>query len=121
MNKKNISDLGGIVYSSHQGRMCPGCAKSVDACICKQKCTPIGNGNIRVGRETAGRKGNGVTTVTGLPIAADALEELARKLKTHCGSGGTVKNGVIEIQGEHRDKVLAELLKHGFPAKRAGG
>ena len=80
-----------------------------------------GNGAVRVSRETKGRKGKGVTLVSGLPLGADELLALARKLKQLCGTGGTVKDGVIEIQGDHRDKILAELHKAGFQAKKAGG
>jgi len=76
---------------------------------------------VRVARESKGRAGKGVTTITGLPLSADELAALATKLKKRCGSGGTVRAGVIEIQGEHRDAVLAELIKLGWPAKRAGG
>ena len=76
---------------------------------------------VRVGRETRGRKGKGVTVVTGVPLAGDALDELASRLKRLCGSGGTVKDGVIEIQGDHRDLLVAELAKHGWTVKRSGG
>jgi translation initiation factor 1 len=76
---------------------------------------------IRVARETAGRGGKGVTVITGLPLAGDALEQLAAQLKRCCGAGGAVRGGKIEIQGEQRDRVVAELLKLGYDAKRAGG
>jgi len=76
---------------------------------------------VRVGRETKGRKGKGVTVVTGVPLAADALDALGSKLKRLCGSGGTVKDGVIEIQGDHRDLLVAELAKLGWTVKRSGG
>jgi translation initiation factor 1 len=76
---------------------------------------------IRVGREVAGRGGKGVTVITGLPLAATALEELAGKLKRSCGAGGAVRGDKIEIQGDHRDRLVAELLKQGFVAKRSGG
>jgi translation initiation factor 1 len=76
---------------------------------------------VRVGRETKGRAGKGVTVITGLPLAALALESLATQLKKKCGSGGTLKNGVIEIQGDHRDALVAELVRLGYPAKRSGG
>jgi translation initiation factor 1 len=85
------------------------------------KPAPVGPPKIRVARETAGRGGKGVTVVTGLPMNAAALEELAGKLKRSCGAGGAVRGDKIEIQGEHRDKVLAELVKLGYDAKRAGG
>ncbi len=76
---------------------------------------------IRVGRETAGRGGKGVTVITGLPLTGDALEELAGKLKRACGAGGAARGDRIEIQGEHRDRLVAELQKLGYDAKRAGG
>jgi translation initiation factor 1 len=74
-----------------------------------------------VGRETKGRKGAGVTVVSGVPLASEALKALASELKARCGSGGTLKDGVIEIQGDHRDALLAELAKRGWTVKRAGG
>lgn len=74
-----------------------------------------------MGRETAGRKGAGVTVVTGLPLAAPELAALASALKRRCGSGGTVRDGRIEIQGDHRDLVVAELCQRGYAAKRSGG
>jgi translation initiation factor 1 len=80
-----------------------------------------GDGIIRVSRETKGRKGSGVTLVTGLPLAEPELSALARQLKQRCGSGGTVKNGVIEVQGDQREVVLAELVRLGYQAKKAGG
>jgi translation initiation factor 1 len=76
---------------------------------------------VRVGREVAGRAGKGVTVVSGLTLDAAQLEELATRLKRLCGAGGAVKNGRIEIQGEHRDRLVAELCRLGFEAKRAGG
>jgi len=76
---------------------------------------------VRVSRETKGRKGKGVTVVTGLPLAATALDELATRLKKRCGSGGTVREGVIEIQGDHRDALVTELTKLGYTVKRSGG
>lgn len=76
---------------------------------------------MRVGRETKGRKGKGVTVVTGVPLAGTELKAFAKELKTRCGSGGTVKDGVIEIQGEHRDSIVAEIEKRGWQVKRVGG
>jgi translation initiation factor 1 len=80
-----------------------------------------GPAKIRVSREVSGRGGKGVSVVTGLPLDGDKLEELATKLKKLCGAGGGVKDGNIEIQGEHRDRLVAELVKLGYDAKRSGG
>jgi len=76
---------------------------------------------VRVGREVAGRGGKGVTVVSGLTLETVQLEELATRFKRLCGAGGAVRNGRIEIQGEHRDRLVAELCRLGFEAKRAGG
>ena len=76
---------------------------------------------MRVGRETRGRKGKGVTVVKGLPLAGAELDELATRLKKRCGSGGTVDAGTIEIQGDHRDTLVAELGRLGYTVKRSGG
>lgn len=82
---------------------------------------PSGPPKIRVSREVAGRSGKGVSVISGLPLPSTELEALATQLKKLCGAGGGVKDGRIEIQGEHRDKLVAELVKLGFDAKRAGG
>lgn len=76
---------------------------------------------VRIGRETKGRNGKGVTTVRGVPLTGDALEALAAKLKKRCGSGGTVDGTTIEIQGDHRDLLVEELARLGYTARRAGG
>jgi translation initiation factor 1 len=76
---------------------------------------------VRVGRETKGRGGKGVTVVQGLPLDEDSLQALATQLRKRCGSGGTVRAGVIEIQGEHRDTLVTELTRLGYRARRAGG
>src|SRR5579862_4867408 len=76
---------------------------------------------VRVGREVAGRAGKGVSVIQGLPLGAMELEDLATRLKKLCGAGGAVKEGVIEIQGDHRDRLVAELRKLGYDAKRSGG
>ena len=112
---------GRLVYSSDQGQMCPECRQPVDDCRCpKSPQAPTGDGPVRVSRETKGRKGKGVTLVTGAPLGAADLAILGKELKRKCGSGGTVKDGVIEIQGEHRDLVVAELEKKGWTVKRSG-
>jgi translation initiation factor 1 len=115
-----------LVYSTGAGRMCPECARPIAECRCKrskppQPVAPRGDGIVRVGRETKGRKGKGVTVITGVPLAGAALEELATRLKKRCGSGGTADGGVIEIQGDHRDTLVAELGKLGYTVKRSGG
>ena len=82
---------------------------------------PPAAARVRVGREVAGRGGKGVSVVTGLPLDVLQLDELATRLKRLCGAGGAVKNGRIEIQGDHRDRLVTELCRLGFEAKRSGG
>lgn len=105
--------------------MCPDCRQPASACTCKQQAKalarPKTDGPVRVSRSTKGRGGKTVTLVTGLALDEPALAQLAKQLKAACGSGGTVKDGVIEVQGEHCDTVLQALLKQGHAAKRAGG
>ena len=117
-----------LVYSTGQGRLCPECARPIAECRCRRSkpaqpaaVAPKGDGVVRVSRETKGRKGKGVTVVTGVPLAGEALEDLATRLKKRCGSGGTVHDGVIEIQGDHRDTLVAELARLGYTVKRSGG
>jgi translation initiation factor 1 len=102
--------------------MCPECRRPVDDCRCRRTRPPAaGDGVVRVGRETKGRKGRTVTTITGVPLEPAALKKLARQLKQACGTGGSVKNGTIEIQGDHRDRLLDTLTQLGWVVKRAGG
>lgn len=118
MAKKN----SGLVYSSEHGRMCPECDQPVPQCKCKQsQPSRSGDGIVRVQRESKGRKGKGVTLITGIPLNDSELKAYAKKLKQRCGAGGAVKDGVIEIQGEHRDMLVAELKKEGWTVKKAGG
>lgn len=118
---KNRSTQG-VVFSTDHGRMCPACGQPAGACECgKKKTGPPADGVVRVGRETKGRKGKGVTIVTGVPLTEAGVQALAKELKQRCGSGGTVKDKVIEIQGDHRDTVVAELEKKGWKVKRVGG
>ena len=93
----------------------------MDACICKQPVVAEGDGIARVRRESKGRGGKTVTTISGVPLPADQLKELASTLKRRCGTGGALKDGVIEIQGDHVELLLGELTKQGFKAKKSGG
>jgi translation initiation factor 1 len=116
-------DGGGIVYSTGIGERCPNCLRAARECVCKRG-TPgksSSDGVVRVSRETQGRKGKGVTVIAGLGLPADELAALATELKKRCGSGGSVENGRIEIQGDHRDRLVEELTRRGWQAKRAGG
>ncbi|HEY0745850.1 MAG TPA: translation initiation factor Sui1 [Steroidobacteraceae bacterium] len=111
-----------IVYSTGLGSLCPNCRRPVRECICPKGAPGAGKvAAVRVARETQGRAGKGVTTITGLPLSLADIEALATKLKKRCGSGGTVRAGIIEIQGDHRDAIVAELIKMGWPAKKSGG
>jgi translation initiation factor 1 len=116
-----MSSENPTVYSTEQGKICPSCDKPIKQCICHKQKSSSGDGNVRVSRETKGRKGKGVTLIKGLDMNSDALATMIKKLKVMCGSGGTVKSGVIEIQGDHIVRVLDYLNKQGVRAKRAGG
>lgn len=118
-NKKQ----GGLVYSTATGRICPGCLRPLADCVCKDhsRHRDDGDGIVRLSRETKGRKGAGVTLVRGLPLADADLAKIAKQLKARCGVGGTVKDGVIELQGDQRDKLKELLEKEGHKVKLAGG
>jgi len=112
-----------VVYSTDRGRVCPECGQAAARCTCRRgtEAPAAGDGIVRVARATQGRKGKGVSVITGLPLDHGALSRLARELKQACGSGGTVKDGAIEIQGEHRDRLVRELEARGYRVRRAGG
>lgn len=113
-----------IVYRSDVGRVCPGCQRPKVLCACQDtrgKAARPATGVVRVARATHGRGGKAVSVISGLPLDAAALAALAAELKKRCGSGGTVRAGTIEVQGEHRDTLVAELIKRGYEARRAGG
>lgn len=120
----NKGERGGLVYSTEAGRMCPACRHPLAACQCKAqaqaKMAQGGDGVARVTREKQGRGGKTVTVVRGLPLAPEALAALGKTLRAACGAGGTTKDGVLEVQGDHADRVLALLLAGGHRAKRAG-
>jgi translation initiation factor 1 len=110
------------VYSTELGRMCGDCGQPKNQCRCRDTSGDVlGDGKIRVRKETKGRKGKTVTTVTGVPLAEDDLKALGKELKQLCGSGGAVKDGIIEVQGDHCEKLHGALLERGYAAKRAGG
>lgn len=116
------SSAAGLVYSTDSGRMCPDCRRPVADCICGQaRPVAAGDGIVRVSREKKGRGGKTVTLVRGLELDAAARVALGRQLKTACGSGGTVADGVIEIQGDHALRVMQVLQGKGLVVKRAGG
>ena len=113
-----------LVYSTEFGKICSFCGKQSAESICKKKkkyTIPKGDGKIRVEKSTKGRKGKGVSIISGLPLEGSSLKELAKKLKQQCGTGGTVKNGVVEIQGDHRDFLVEHLNTLGYKAVKAGG
>lgn len=117
--------LSRLVYSTEKGQLCSECGEAVEACICselddQQRLNGL-DGIVRIRRETSGRKGKGVTTVTGIPLPEAELKTLAKKLKKSCGTGGALKDSVVEIQGDHRDKLKSLLEKEGFTVKLAGG
>lgn len=115
-----------LVYSTEKGPICPNCGKGARKCACgkrrpTQKNADPQDGIIRIRRETKGRKGKGVTVLTGFQLGHNDLKALAAKLKRHCGTGGSVKNGAVLIQGDHRQVLQAELTRQGYQAKLAGG
>ena len=119
---KKMLSASGLVYSTDAGRMCPHCRQPAAACVCRQARAPLkADGVARVSRSSKGRGGKTVTLVSGLALDEVALAQLGKQLKATCGSGGTVKNGVIEVQGDHCEQVMQALLKQGHTAKRAGG
>ena len=101
--------------------MCPACRQSITDCKCKVRVAAPSDGVVRISLQTKGRGGKSVTLVKGLPLDADGLALLGKQLRTACGSGGTVKDGVVEVQGDHLMTVLAALQKQGYSVKRAGG
>jgi len=117
MSKKNSS----LVYSTETGKLCPECEQAIGACTCKQEQVPTGDGIVRVSLDTKGRKGKGVTLICGLLLKSDDLKTLGKELKQKCGVGGAVKDGNIEIQGDHRDKIVELLKAKSFQVKRSGG
>lgn len=111
-----------LVYSTDGGRACPNCQRPIASCQCKKRHnTAPSDGIVRLRRETKGRKGKGVTLIDGLGLDTDAMSSFAKLLKNKCGSGGTVKDGIIEIQGDHRQFLQTFLQESGYKVKLAGG
>jgi translation initiation factor 1 len=115
------SSSSNLVYSTEGGRTCPACRQPLSQCACRARPVVVGDGVVRVSRETKGRGGKSVTLVKGLALEADALAVLGKQLRSACGAGGTVKDGVIEVQGDHCEMVMEALRKHGHSPKRTGG
>ena len=119
-----------LVYSTETGRTCPKCGSPTDTCKCKKgkaaKTTPqfsghMDDGVVRIRRETKGRKGKTVTTIFGLPLNENELKQFVKTLKRRCGTGGSVRDGIIVIQGDHRETLFEEIKKNGYTVKIAGG
>lgn len=127
--KDHTMENSRLVYSTESGRACPECGKPVSVCGCRKKKTKAGpkppagpdDGIVRIRRETKGRGGKTVTSVSGVPLDTPALKNLAKSLKSRCGTGGSVKDGVIVIQGDHRETLVQEMKKQGYTVKLAGG
>ncbi len=117
--------LSRLVYSTQAGDVCPGCRQPKDACCCQENADVERiaslDGVVRIRRETSGRKGKGVTTVAGVPLTEVELKKLSKQLKQHCGTGGSLKGGIIEIQGDHRETIKTFLEKLGYKVKLSGG
>ena len=116
-----------LVYSTESGRICPSCGHKTTKCTCKKK-KPVkkqsiypNDGIVRIVRETKGRKGKTVTVVFGVPLNDKKLQQFAKTLKRLCGTGGTVKDGIIIIQGDHRETLLKEIKQQGHTVILAGG
>lgn len=118
---KNRDGDQDFVFIGADDHLCPKCKQPSSACKCAASKAFSGASVVRVGRETKGRRGKGVTVITGLALSESKLAQLGKRLKQACGSGGTVRAGVIEIQGDHRDRLVEALIKLGYAAKRSGG
>ncbi len=124
MLKKSYQETDGLVYSTATGALCPNCGQPVKKCICreiKNQQQPAGDGIVRISRETKGRKGAGVTLLSGICLNNNDLKILAKELKKKCGTGGALKDGVVELQGDVREQVKNLLEQKGFKVKICGG
>ena len=119
MKKKS---KGNAVYSTDQGRLCPQCHRAVASCVCgSQRPSHVGDGIVRILRETKGRGGKAVTVINGLPVSPEELKAIAKTLKQKCSVGGAIKDEQIEIQGDQRATCKSTLEHLGFTCKLAGG
>ena len=127
MARKSPKREPGSVYSSEHGRMCPHCGLPVNRCVCRANPrgggaeAPPGDGVVRVRLEKKGRGGKTVTTASGIALGPHELRDLGGALRRRCGAGGTAKDGVVEIQGDHVETLITALREEGFRVKRAGG
>jgi translation initiation factor 1 len=117
VNRKRSADENSVVWSSETGRTPPAAERREGTSPTR----PAGDGVVRLGRESKGRRGKTVTVISGLLLSASELDDLARDLKRRCGTGGTVRDDVVEIQGDQREIVAAELARRGWTVKRVGG
>ena len=124
MKRKQIKDNGGLVFSTTTGKLCPNCQQPVANCRCKETAAsriPQGDGIVRIRRETKGRKGAGVTLLCDICLSQNDLKILAKDIKKKCGTGGSLKDGVIELQGDVREQTKKLLEGKGFRVKICGG
>lgn len=117
--------LSSLVYSTDQGQLCPACEKALSSCQCaelaEQERLKNLDGIVRIRRETAGRRGKGVTTIQGVPLNKEELKSLTAALKKRCGTGGALKDNIIEIQGDQRTVIKTLLEAKGFRVRLSGG
>lgn len=106
-----------VVYSTDTGRLCPDCGQPVSQCQCKSQQGPVGDGIVRLQRQTKGRNGKPVTVISGLPLTPTEMKPVAKRLKSRCAVGGTVENDTIIIQGDKRDLIKSELESMGYKVK----
>ncbi len=109
-----------LVYSTDLGKTCPQCKQALSSCRCNKDLIYEKSDCLIISRETKGRKGKGVTLIKGIGGNEKELRDFAKILKQQCNSGGTVKDGVIEIQGDHRDSLKDFLIKKNFQVKISG-
>jgi translation initiation factor 1 len=123
MKKQGQREQYRVVYSTETGAHCSECGKPNSNCSCAavKKAKILGDGVVRVKRETGGRAGKTVSVIYGLPLTSTQLDGLASELKKACGCGGSAKDGTIEIQGDRVEQLVRELIRRGFAAKRGGG